>query len=76
MGGNSDYSVRYCRYFDMRKCGVLLVVLWLIGARTCWAEVQDQLTKENAELRQRVERLEQELDELSDMIIKRKYFVN
>jgi hypothetical protein len=52
----------------MRKCSVLIIVLWLIGTRTCWAQVQDQLTKENAELRKRVEKLEQELDGLKGAV--------
>ena len=53
----------------MRKLSLLLIALWLTTAGVCRGDSQDQRSRENAELRKRVEKMEKELAELKAMLI-------
>jgi hypothetical protein len=53
----------------MRKLSLLLIALWLTTAGVCRGDSQDQRSRENAELRKRVEKMEKELAELKAMVI-------
>lgn len=54
----------------MRNIRILLsAVLLMIATPLCWADATSDLAKENAELRKRIERLENELEELKKMVM-------
>ncbi|HUT30452.1 MAG TPA: hypothetical protein VMX13_11730 [Sedimentisphaerales bacterium] len=48
----------------MKKLNVLLIALWLTAAGVSHADSQDELSKQNAELRKRVDKMEKELADL------------
>ncbi len=55
----------------MRSGRFLLVTAFLlIAAGFCWADAPSDLAKENAKLKQRVDRLEKEMDELKRIVLK------
>ncbi|MHC4154853.1 MAG: DcaP family trimeric outer membrane transporter [Planctomycetota bacterium] len=54
----------------MQRFSLFIIALWLTAAGVCHADSRDELSKENAELRKRVEKMEKELAELKAIVMK------
>ena len=53
---------------DMKRILIAAVIL-VTATGICWADTTDNLSKENADLKKRVDRLERELAELRDLVM-------